>query len=185
MRTDGMLKEDALKGQTIIITGGGTGLGRSMGKYMLEVGANLVITSRKMDVLEKAAAELEAETGGKVLPVQCDVRDYEQVESVIAKAEKEFGQINGLLNNAVCYGGNTQLSFSAIRLWNLNLTDCSRGIYPLKQLLNKCFAIGNVPIRKLFYWHLVYPCYAFVSLYLFVGLADILGGTYCLHQTLR
>ncbi|MFY0592412.1 MAG: SDR family oxidoreductase [Roseivirga sp.] len=95
-----MLKDDALKGQTIIVTGGGTGLGRSMGKYFLEVGANLVITSRKLEVLEKTAQELEQETGGKVLAVQCDVRDYEQVENVLNKAEERFGQINGLLNNA-------------------------------------------------------------------------------------
>jgi len=100
MRTDGMLKEDALKGLTIIVTGGGTGLGRSMGKYFLELGANLVITSRKLDVLEKSAAEMEAETGGKVLAVQCDVRHYDQVEAMIAKAEDRFGQIHCLLNNA-------------------------------------------------------------------------------------
>lgn len=95
-----MLKEDALKGQTIIVTGGGTGLGRSMGKYFLELGANLVITSRKMEVLEKAASELEAETGGTVLPVQCDVRDYEQVENVLQTTEDKFGRIDALLNNA-------------------------------------------------------------------------------------
>jgi len=100
MRTDGMLKDDALKGQTIIVTGGGTGLGRAMGKYFLELGANLVITSRKMEVLEKSAKELEAETGGKVLPVQCDVRDYDQVENVLTKTEEHFGPIHCLLNNA-------------------------------------------------------------------------------------
>ncbi|MFT6871783.1 MAG: NAD(P)-dependent dehydrogenase (short-subunit alcohol dehydrogenase family) [Roseivirga sp.] len=100
MRTDGMLRDDALKGQTIIVTGGGTGLGRAMGKYFLELGANLVITSRKMEVLEKAAQELEAETGGKVLPIQCDVRNYDQVENVLAKTEERFGQIHCLLNNA-------------------------------------------------------------------------------------
>jgi len=48
---EGMLKPDALKGKTIIVTGGGTGLGKSMGKYFLELGANLVITSRKLEVL--------------------------------------------------------------------------------------------------------------------------------------
>jgi len=100
MRTDGMLKDGALKGATIIITGGGTGLGRSMGTYMLELGANLVITSRKLEVLEKAAKEMEEATGGKVLPVQCDVRDYEQVENVIKTAQEHFGNITGLLNNA-------------------------------------------------------------------------------------
>ncbi len=100
MYTKGMLRDDALKGKTIIITGGGTGLGKSMGTYFLELGANLVITSRRMEVLEKTKAELEEKTGGKVLPVACDVRNYEQVENVIAAAEKEFGSVEGLLNNA-------------------------------------------------------------------------------------
>jgi NAD(P)-dependent dehydrogenase (short-subunit alcohol dehydrogenase family) len=97
---EGMLKPDSLKGKTIIITGGGTGLGRSMGKYMLQLGANLVITSRKKEVLDKSADELMKETGGKVLPVACDVRKYEEVENVIQSAESEFGQIHGVLNNA-------------------------------------------------------------------------------------
>ncbi len=100
MYTKGMLRDDALKGKTIIVTGGGTGLGKSMGKYFLELGANLVITSRRMEVLEKTKAELEKETGGKVLPVACDVRNYEQVENVIAETEKTFGSVEGLLNNA-------------------------------------------------------------------------------------
>ena len=56
--TDGMLKEGALKGKTILITGGGTGLGKSMSKYFLQLGANVVITSRKMEVLQKTADEL-------------------------------------------------------------------------------------------------------------------------------
>ncbi len=95
-----MLKSGSLKGKTIIITGGGTGLGKSMGKYMLELGANLVITSRKKEVLEKTASELEHETGGKVLPVVCDVRKYEEITQVIEETEKRFGEIHGVLNNA-------------------------------------------------------------------------------------
>jgi len=97
---EGMLKPDSLKGKTIIITGGGTGLGKSMGKYMLELGANLVITSRKMEVLEKTVAELESQTGGNVLAVSCDVRKYEEIVNVIDETEKRFGQIHGILNNA-------------------------------------------------------------------------------------
>ncbi|HEY5690005.1 MAG TPA: SDR family oxidoreductase [Cyclobacteriaceae bacterium] len=97
---EGMLKENSLKDKTIIITGGGTGLGKSIGKYMLELGANLVITSRKNEVLRKTAQELEAQTGGKVLPITCDVRKYEEIENVISKTEQEFGQINGIVNNA-------------------------------------------------------------------------------------
>ena len=100
MRTDGMLKEGALKGQTIIVTGGGTGLGRAMGTYFLELGANLVITSRKIEVLEKAAKEMKEQTGGQVLPIQCDVREYDQVVNVLDQTKEKFGDIHGLLNNA-------------------------------------------------------------------------------------
>ncbi len=98
--TDGMLKTDALKGKTILITGGGTGLGKSMGKYLLQLGANLVISSRKMDVLRKTAEELRGKTGGEVLPVACDVRNFDQVAAVIASAEDTFGELNVVINNA-------------------------------------------------------------------------------------
>lgn len=98
--TEGMLKADALKGKTIVITGGGTGLGKAMGRYFLQLGANLVITSRKLDVLEKTAREMEAETGGKVLAVACDVRNYNEVEAMIQQAISTFGQVDVLLNNA-------------------------------------------------------------------------------------
>jgi len=97
---DGMLKEGALKGKTIIITGGGTGLGKSMGTYLSHLGANLVITSRKMEVLEKTAKEINGETGNPVLPLACDVRKYNEVEEAIQKAEGKFGIINAVLNNA-------------------------------------------------------------------------------------
>ncbi|HEY5748331.1 MAG TPA: SDR family oxidoreductase [Chryseolinea sp.] len=97
---EGMLKPDSLKGKTIIVTGGGTGLGKSMGKYFLELGANLVITSRKLEVLQKTADELMKQTGGKVLAVSCDVRKYEEIENMIQQTEAAFGQIHGILNNA-------------------------------------------------------------------------------------
>lgn len=95
-----MLREDALKGKTIVITGGGTGLGKAMGVYFLKLGANLVITSRKQDVLQKAADEMEEKTGGKVLAVACDVRDAAQVDHVLAKTLERFGNVDVLLNNA-------------------------------------------------------------------------------------
>lgn len=96
----GMLKDDALKGKTIIITGGGTGLGKAMGTYFLQLGANLVITSRKLDVLKQTATEMEAATGGKVLAVACDVRKYDEVENMLNEAIKTFGRADALLNNA-------------------------------------------------------------------------------------
>ncbi|TJZ62190.1 SDR family oxidoreductase [Sphingobacterium olei] len=100
MNIQGALKEEALKDKTIVITGGGTGLGKAMGTYFSELGANLVIASRKLAVLEKAAEEISAKTGHKVLPVACDIRHIEEVEKLLAKSEEAFGQVDVLVNNA-------------------------------------------------------------------------------------
>lgn len=97
---EGMLKPGTLKGKNIVITGGGTGLGKSMGEYFLELGANLVITSRKLDVLQETAKEMMAAKGGKVIPLACDVREIDQVEAMWTDAIEQLGQIHVVLNNA-------------------------------------------------------------------------------------
>jgi len=98
--TNKMLRDNALNGKTIVVTGGGSGLGKAMTKYFLELGANVVITSRNLEKLEATASQLEAETGGKCLPVQCDVRHYNQVESMLETVITNFGKVDTLLNNA-------------------------------------------------------------------------------------
>ena len=98
--TQPMLRDNALAGKTIIVTGGGTGLGRAMTTYFLQLGANVTITSRKLDVLEKTAAELRQQTGGKVLVIACDVRKYDEVEAMLERTIQEFGGVDVLLNNA-------------------------------------------------------------------------------------
>ncbi len=95
-----MLRDDALKGKTIVVTGGGSGLGKAMTTYFLELGANVVITSRNLEKLQTVKEELEAATGGNVLPVQCDVRNYDEVEAMVQASVKEFGKVDVLLNNA-------------------------------------------------------------------------------------
>ena len=100
MYNEPMLKDNALKGKTIVVTGGGTGLGKAMSTYFLELGANVVITSRKLDVLQKTAAELEEKTGSKVLALACDVRNDFEVEQVLKQTLETFGAVHGLLNNA-------------------------------------------------------------------------------------
>ena len=95
-----MLRDDALKGKTIIVTGGGSGLGKAMTKYFMELGASVAITSRNLEKLQNTAKQLEEETGGKCLAVQCDVRHYEQVENMRDEVLKEFGSVDVLLNNA-------------------------------------------------------------------------------------
>lgn len=98
--TEKMLRDDALKGKTIVVTGGGSGLGKAMSKYFLELGANVAITSRNLDRLKTTAQELEKETNGTCLPLQCDVRNYDEVEAMLKGAVEKFGKVDVLLNNA-------------------------------------------------------------------------------------
>jgi len=95
-----MLRDDALNGKVIVITGGGSGLGKAMTKYFMELGAKVAITSRDIEKLKTTSAELEAETGGTCLPVQCDVRQYEEVEAMLQEVLKAHGKVDVLLNNA-------------------------------------------------------------------------------------
>ncbi|MBC3846898.1 SDR family oxidoreductase [Winogradskyella echinorum] len=98
--TNKMLRDDALKGKTIVVTGGGSGLGKAMTRYFLELGANVAISSRDLDKLKNTAKELEDETGGTCLPLQCDVREYHQVEAMRKAVVEKFGKVDILLNNA-------------------------------------------------------------------------------------
>ena len=95
-----MLRDDALNGKVIVITGGGSGLGKAMTKYFMELGAKVAITSRDLEKLKTTSAELETETGGTCLPVQCDVRHYEEVEAMLQEVLKAYGKVDVLLNNA-------------------------------------------------------------------------------------
>jgi len=99
MNFNGMMRDGTLQDKVILITGGGTGLGKSMGAYFMELGANLIITSRKQEVLDKTAEEFSKYTG-EVFPITGDVRDHKDVKNVIDKSLEKFGKVDGLLNNA-------------------------------------------------------------------------------------
>ncbi|MEW6131082.1 MAG: SDR family oxidoreductase [Acidobacteriota bacterium] len=95
-----MFQTDLLKDKVIIITGGGTGLGRAMGERFLELSAKVVIASRRLELLENAAKAMQEAKGGEVLPLACDVRDYPQIEQMIERAWQHFGKVDVLINNA-------------------------------------------------------------------------------------
>ncbi|MBQ0737799.1 SDR family oxidoreductase [Aquimarina celericrescens] len=95
-----MLREDALKNKNIVVTGGGSGLGKSMTKYFLELGAQVAITSRNLEKLKTTVQELEEETGGKCFAIQCDVRNYDEVNKMKNEAIDKMGSVDVLLNNA-------------------------------------------------------------------------------------
>jgi NAD(P)-dependent dehydrogenase (short-subunit alcohol dehydrogenase family) len=98
--TEKMLPTEALKDKVIIVTGGGSGLGRSMSKYFMELGAKVVITSRDIEKLKTTANELIEETKGICLPLTCDVRHYDEVEAMVEKVVETYGKVDVLLNNA-------------------------------------------------------------------------------------
>lgn len=95
-----MLRDDALKGKVIVVTGGGSGLGKAMTRYFMELGAKVAISSRDLEKLQTTATALETETGGTCLAVQCDVRHYDQVENMLQEVLKVYGKVDVLLNNA-------------------------------------------------------------------------------------
>ena len=98
--TKKMLRDDALEDKVIIVTGGGSGLGKAMSTYFLELGAKVAITSRDLEKLQNTAKELEEKTGGTCLPLACDVRHYDQVETMLQNVLDAFGKVDILLNNA-------------------------------------------------------------------------------------
>ena len=94
-----MFERDLLKGRAIFLTGGGTGLGRSMALRFAELGARLFLVGRREDPLRQTCDEI-LHVGGRAAHAICDVRDYGAVEAAAAKAEQQFGEIHALVNNA-------------------------------------------------------------------------------------
>ncbi|MBE97799.1 MAG: short-chain dehydrogenase [Flammeovirgaceae bacterium] len=95
-----MLKENSLENKVILVTGGGSGLGKSMVKYFLELGANVIITSRREELLKEVAKDFNKKFKTEVFPIACDVRKIEEVEKVIEESYNKFGKIDCLVNNA-------------------------------------------------------------------------------------
>src|SRR6202521_4325644 len=94
-----MFQSDLLKGRTILITGGGTGLGRSMALRFAELGANIFLAGRRPEPLKETSEAIRAK-GARAAYASADVRDFAAVEGVIVAAEQEFGRVDTLVNNA-------------------------------------------------------------------------------------
>ncbi len=94
-----MFQPDLLKGRAIFLTGGGTGLGRSMALHFAKLGARLFVIGRREEPLKKTCEEIHRD-GGAAAYTTCDVRDYDAVETAMATAENHWGEIDTLINNA-------------------------------------------------------------------------------------
>src|SRR6516225_6124737 len=89
----------SLKGKVAVVTGGGRGIGKAITRRLAEAGANVVIASRKMDVLQAAAAEFSS-LPGKVVPIECHVGRKEQLENLVRETEDQLGPVDILINNS-------------------------------------------------------------------------------------
>jgi len=88
-----------LSGQVAVVTGGATGIGLQMAKGLAEAGASIVICSRRVEVCEEAAAQIE-KIGVQALAIGCDVTKPDQVEAMKNEVLKKFGRVDVLVNNA-------------------------------------------------------------------------------------
>jgi len=105
-----ILRSDAFKDKVVIVTGGGSGIGRCTAHELAALGAQVIITGRKPEKLAAIVDEITGD-GGKVKGLVCDIRQEEQVRDTIAAVIKEFGRLDGLFNNA---GGQFPAPLEAI-----------------------------------------------------------------------
>jgi len=130
-----MFTTDLLQGKRILITGGGTGIGRAMAERFLQLGATVYICGRRAQVVEQTAKELSASTGGTIEAFQCDVRYPEDVDPLIEKLWAA-GPLDVLVNNAA---GNFLAKTEEL---SANAFDAVIGIV-LKGTINMTLACGR------------------------------------------
>ena len=140
-----MFRDDLLRGKRILVTGGGSGLGKMMTERYIQLGADVYIMGRRGGVLEETANELQAANpnGGKVLPLACDIRDADAVEAAVAQAF-DAGPLTGLVNNAA---GNfiAQTKDLSHRGFNAVADIVFRGTFYVTNAVGKRWIAGGNP----------------------------------------
>lgn len=110
MNYHSIFRPDAFQDKVIIVTGGGSGIGRCTAHELAALGAQVIITGRKIEKLQHVSQEI-IEDGGKVYFIVCDNREEQQVKEMIAEVLEKFGKLDGLVNNA---GGQFPSSLESI-----------------------------------------------------------------------
>ena len=150
-----------LQGKVAIITGGSEGIGKATALRLCEEGAHVAICARRPDVLQRAADEIKARTGGEVFAVQADVSRDEQVRHLAQKTAERYGGIDILVNNAGGHNGFPFLEASE-DIWREDLEiklfgaiRCAKAVIPYMQqrgggrIINMTTVTGKVPRAKL------------------------------------
>lgn len=99
MKYQSIFRSNLFEGQVILITGGGSGIGRCMVHELAALGAHPILIGRKIEKLRRTAEEIEQDAGQADFHV-CDVREDENVKKTVARVVEEHGRIHGLVNNA-------------------------------------------------------------------------------------
>ena len=109
-----MFEKNLLAGKRILVTGGGSGLGAAMGRRFVELGAELIICGRRLEVLEATAVQMRSDPGGKVTAIKCDIRDGGDVDAMMDAIWRD-GPLDVLVNNAAAtfIAQTDRLSFRA------------------------------------------------------------------------
>src|SRR5476649_1341152 len=109
-----MFETGLLAGKRILVTGGGSGLGAAMGRRFVELGAELIVCGRRLELLEALAAQLRGDPGGKVSAVRCDIRDGAAVDAMLDAIWRD-APLDILVNNAAAtfIAQTERLSFRA------------------------------------------------------------------------
>ncbi|PLU78649.1 3-oxoacyl-ACP reductase, partial [Sinorhizobium medicae] len=105
-------------GKIALVTGGGTGVGRGIAEALSAEGYSIVVTGRRPDVLDAAAAEIAGRTGGTVRAIVCDVGNPDQVADLFAAVRTEFGRLDLLVNNAGSNVPPVPLEEVTFKQWN-------------------------------------------------------------------
>jgi NAD(P)-dependent dehydrogenase (short-subunit alcohol dehydrogenase family) len=109
------MQSDPLVGKVVIVTGAGRGLGRVLALEFAKAGANVCVSSRKIDACNQVALEIE-ELGGRALPIQADITDESDVQSLISGTVSHFGRLDVLVNNAGAFDGGA-IEEMSIETW--------------------------------------------------------------------
>jgi gluconate 5-dehydrogenase len=120
-----------LTGRVAIVTGCSRGLGQTFARALAVAGADLVVTSRTVESLAAFTKEIET-LGRRCLPLACDVRDYDSIQTMVADAVAQYGKIDILVNNAGCNVRKPAIDVTWDD-WNLILDTNLRGTFFVAQ----------------------------------------------------
>jgi len=106
-----------LSGKVAIVTGSTKGIGRAMVEGLASAGADVVVSSRKQDLCEQVAKEIEAATGRRALPLACHVGDWDAIPAFVETVRAELGRIDVLVNNAGITPSRLTVSTMELGVW--------------------------------------------------------------------